>query len=252
LTIAAPKAVYVFDTSNQTAAYNLVTMDDRNLADLKSDNNDSYNFFNSTVKVTYKGIDASVVVAGTGYKTSDLEINQAIKKAINTDAVLSKLLLATDGPANSLVVTSLIDGTHTTVNLAVTVTLPTTVGVDVAAAAAAYGLPVGTTEAALLASMATAKATFDTNGDYVTQFAESGAAGGNTVLVGGNSLSSSDNTITGGTGNDVIVLGTTVGTDAMTSSNEKVIYNAAAFGNDTVVYFTASGLGIDTRDLTAM
>lgn len=252
LTITAPKAVYVFDTTNQMASYNRLTADDRNLADLKSDNNDSYNFFNSTVKVSYKGIDASVVVAGTGYKTSDLEINQAIKKAINTDAVLSKLLVATDGPANSLVVTSLIDGTHTTVNLAVTVTLPTTVGVDVAAAAAAYGLPVGTTEAALLASMATAKATFDTNGDYVTQFAESGAAGGNTLLVGGNSLSSSDNTITGGTGNDVIVLGTTVGTDAMTSSNEKVIYNAAAFGNDTVVYFTASGLGIDTLDFTAL
>jgi hypothetical protein len=114
LTTATQKAVYVFDTSNQAASYNKATMDDRNLADLKSDANNTNNFFNSTVKVNYKGIEASVIVAGTGYKTSDLEINQAIKQAINSDAVLSKLLLATDGPANSLVVTSLIDGTHTT------------------------------------------------------------------------------------------------------------------------------------------
>ena len=70
-------------------------------------------------------------------------------------------------------------------------------------------------------------------------------------MVGANSLSSSDNTITGGTGNDVIVLGTTVGTDLLTSSNEKVIF-AANFGNDTVVNFAASGLGIDTLDFSAL
>jgi hypothetical protein len=252
LTIAAPKAVYVFDTSNQTAAYNRVTMDDRNLADLKSDANHQYNFFNSTVKVTYKGIDSTaVVVAGTGSKTSDLEINQAIKSAINSDAVLSKLLLATDGPANSLVVTSLIDGTHTTANLAVTLTLPTTAGAGVAAAAAVYG--VAANDAAVLAVMATAKTSFDTKGDYVTQFAESGAAGGNTVLVGGNSLSSSDNTVTGGTGNDVIVLGTTVGVqaDKMDSSNEIVVYSAA-FGNDTIVNFAATGLGVDQLNFSGL
>jgi hypothetical protein len=252
LTLAAPKAVFVFDTSNQSASYNKATMDDRNLADLKSDANNSYNFFNSTVKVTYKGIDASVVVAGgTDFKTTDLQINQALKLAINSDAVLSKLLLVTDGPANSLVVTSLIDGTHTTANLAVTVTLPTTAGSNVAAAATSYGLAAGATDAQVLTAMSTAKGLFDTKGDYTTQFAESGAANANVTLTGANSVSSSDNTITGGTGNDVIVLGTTVGTDGLTSSNEKVIF-AADFGNDTVVHFAASGLGIDTLDFSAL
>ncbi|MFI3187625.1 MAG: hypothetical protein QX198_16755, partial [Methylococcaceae bacterium] len=252
LTLAAPKAVFVFDTSNQAATYNRLTQDDRNLADLKSDASNSYNFFNSTVKVTYKGIDASVVVAGgTDFKTTDLQINQALKLAINSDAVLSKLLLATDGPANTLVVTSLIDGTHTTANLAVTVTLPTTAGSNVAAAATSYGLAAGATDAQVLTAMSTAKALFDTKGDYTTQFAESGAANANVTLVGANSVSSSDNTITGGTGNDVIVLGTTVGTDGLTSSNELVKF-AANFGNDTVVNFAASGLGIDTLDFSAL
>ncbi|MFO1386707.1 MAG: hypothetical protein U1F55_11145, partial [Chitinivorax sp.] len=252
LTVAAPKAVYVFDTSNQSATYNRLTMDDRNLADLKSDANNTNNFFNSTVKVTYKGLDASVVVAGTGYKTTDLEINQAIKQAINTDAVLSKLLVATDGPANSLVVTSLIDGAHTTGNLAVTVTLPTAVTLaDVAGAATAYGLAAGATDAQVLAAMTTAKAAFDTKGDYTTQFAESGAAGQNVTLTGANSTASSDNTVTPGTGNDVIVLGTTVGTDLMTSSNEVVKYSGS-FGNDTIVNFAATGLGIDQLDFSSL
>ena len=255
LSIASPKAVYVFNTADQTAAYNRLTQDERNLADLKSGANDSYNFFNTTVKVTFKGLDASVILPGTGYKTTNLEINQAIKQAINNDAVLSKLLLATDGPANSLVVTSLIDGQQALTNLAVTVTLPTTVTAgDLAGAITAHGLAAGTTEAGLLTAMAAVKTTFDTGatgGDYVTQWAESGAAGGNTNLVGANSLSSSDNTVTPGSGDDVIVLGTTVGTDLLTSSNEKVVY-AADFGKDTIVYFAASGLGIDTLDLTAL
>ena len=169
---------------------------------------------------------------------------------INTNAVLKTLLVATDGPANTLVVTSLIDGTHATSALAVTVTAPTTLSAaDIAGAAAVHG--VAATEAAVLAVVTAGKTAFDTKGDYVTQFAESGAAAGNTLLVGANSTSSSDNTVTPGTGNDVIVLGTTVGTDAMTSSNEKVIYSGS-FGNDTVVHFAASGLGVDTLDFSAL
>jgi hypothetical protein len=252
--VTAPKAVYVFNTSDQTAAYNRLTADDRNLADLKSDVNNSNNFFNATVKVTFKGLDASVVVPGTGFRTTDLQLNQAIKQAINGDAVLSKLLVATDGPANSLVVTSLIDGVQTTANLAVSVTLPAVASLtaaDVSGAAAAYGLPAASTAADILAASTTAKAAFDTKGDYTTQFAESGAANGNVVLVGANSVSSSDNTVTGGAGNDVIVLGTTAGVNVISSSNEQVVF-AAGFGNDTIVNFAAAGMGIDQLNFAAL
>ncbi len=253
LTIAAPRAVFVFNTSNQTSTYNVATQDDRNLADLKSDVNNTNNFFNSTVKVVYKGLVAtSSVVPGTGFKTTDLELNQAIKAVINGDPVLSKLLVASDGPANTLIVNSLIDGTHTTSNLAISVTVPTSVtSADVAGAIAAGLVPAGSTDAALITAMGVAKAAFDTKGDYVTQFAESGASGGNVVLVGANSFTSSDNTITPGLGNDVIVLGTTVGTDLLTSSNETVVY-AGTFGNDTIVNFAVAGLGVDRLNFSAL
>ena len=99
--------------------------------------------------------------------------------------------------------------------------------------------------------MTLAKIAFDTKGDYVTQFAETGAAGGNIAIVGANSTSTSDNTITPGAGNDVVVLGTTVGTDLLTSSNERIVY-AGTFGNDTIVNFAATGNGIDTLDFKAL
>ena len=247
LTVSAPKAVFVLNTADQTAGYTTSTNDVRNLSDLKSDANNSYNFFNSTVKVTFKDISVSKVVAGTNYTTTDLQINQAIKEAINTDATLSKLLVATDGPANTLVVTSLIDGVMTTSNLAVTVTAPTSITTaDATGATAVYG------SAATQATLVTNVASFTTKGDYTTQFAETGAAGGNAKTVGANSLSSSDNTITPGLGNDVIVLGTTVGTDAMTSSNETVVYTSGLFGNDVIVNFAVSGLGIDQLNFSAL
>ncbi|MBK9346755.1 MAG: hypothetical protein IPN06_10215 [Burkholderiales bacterium] len=246
----------MFDTSNQAATYNRLTMDDRNLADLKSSANDSNNFFNTTVTVTYKDIIASSVLAGTGYKTTDLEINQKIKELINGNAVLKTLLVATDGPANTLVVTSLIDGAQATTALGVTLTMPTTVtAADLSGATTAYGMAAGTTEAAMLAVFTASKTAFDTRGDYVTQFAESGAAGGNATLVGANSTATTDNTITPGTGDDIMVLSTTVNTtatDTITSSNEKIVYGADSIGADTIVNFAASGNGIDMLDFTAL
>ena len=70
-------------------------------------------------------------------------------------------------------------------------------------------------------------------------------------MTGADSTSSSDNTVTPGTGNDVIVLGTTARIDTLHSSNETVVY-AADFGNDTIVNFAAAGVGIDKLDFTAL
>ncbi len=256
LTIPAPTAVFVFNTTNQLASYDLLTMDDRNLADLKSDANDNmYNMYNEQLTVTFKGLTSTVTVPSTGYHTSDLQVNQAMKAAINDPlGVLSKLLVATDGPANTLVVTSLIDGKMVVGDLAVSLANPAVgslVGTDIAAAAAVYGS--AATEAGVLAAMSTSLTAFNTKGDYVTQFAESGAAGGNKALVGAPSTSTSDNIITGGTGNDVLVFGTTVGTDAMTSSNDTAVYTAA-FGNDTIVHFTpgAMAMGGDVLNLSGL
>lgn len=262
LSLPITKGVYVLNTANQAnvadAGYVLAQNDERNLADLKSDVNDSYNMFQTKVMVSFKGIDVEVAVNSTNYKTTDLQINQAIKAAINAEgSVMSKLLVATDGPANSLVITSLIDGALTLDNLSVKLSAPVTgvlTAADIAGAAAAYGFVGTATEATLTGAagyMTLAKVAFDTKGDYLDQFAETGAASGNIRTTGANSLSSTDNTITGGAGNDVIVLSTTVQIDKLASSNENVVF-ASNFGNDTIVNFSATGLGIDTLDFNAL
>ena len=69
-------------------------------------------------------------------------------------------------------------------------------------------------------------------------------------MVGAASTSTSDNVVTPGADNDVIVLGTTVGVDVARSSNEEVVIGAG-FGDDVIVNFAASGNGIDHLNFTS-
>jgi hypothetical protein len=257
--LTADKAVWVLNTANQLnvtttpgTGYVLAVNDERNVADLKSDVNNTYNFYAARLTVTFKDLTATVDVPNTGFRTSDLQINQAIKDAINNNVVLNKLISAADGPANTLVITSLIDGVMSNTNLGISLTLPALAGiVDVAGASAAYGT--ANTAEAVLAAMQAALTAFNTKGDYVDQLAETGAFGGNVEVTGAASITTSDNTITPGEGNDVIVLGTTVGTDALLSSNDRVVYSGT-FGNDTIVHFKAgaAAAGGDVLVLSAL
>lgn len=255
LTNAATKAVWVLNTANQLAVnsgYNLVTNDERNLSDLKSDADNSYNMFKTSLTVTFKHLTSTVTVPSTNYRTTDLQMNQAIKDAINNNTVLNKLLVATDGPANTLVITSLIDGVMSNANLSISVALPGSISLsDIDGAAKVYG--VSATDTSVYSVMTAAKTSFDTKADYIDQLAETGAVNGNAQISGAASKSTSDNTTTGGAGNDVIVLGTTVGLDAQTSSNDKVVFKAD-FGNDTVVHFKAGLLSVggDMLNLSAL
>lgn len=255
------KAVWVYNTVDQATAFGAVPAagsygaSGRNVNDLRSDTNESHNFYGSKLVVSFKGIPTAtpVVIAGTGYKTTDLEINQAIKKAINLDPVLSKLLVAEDGPANSLVVKSLIDGSLSTTDLSVNLTHMTAAEVaalpaaELASVAAAYSLPVGSNATAVYNAMQTAVTTFNGYGDYNTALANDGAAN----ITGAASVTTSDNLVLPGEGNDVIVLGTTVGANAALSSNETIVIGTG-FGNDTVVNFGAAGNGVDFFDFTAL
>lgn len=104
-----------------------------------------------SVQVTYEGFGSIVVqVPSSNMRTSDLQINQAIKAAINTDPVLSKLLQAVDGPGRSLVVESLIDGNKAVTDLAVTLSLPANAAALTAADVTAYNTAYGLTGAAAL------------------------------------------------------------------------------------------------------
>lgn len=50
------------------------------------------------------------IPTGPNFVVTRAHLNQAVKKAINEDAVLSKLLVAKDGPNNTLIIESKIDG----------------------------------------------------------------------------------------------------------------------------------------------
>lgn len=266
----ATKAVWVFNTADQATAAGAGV---RNIDSLVSSSNSSYELYKATAEVTFRGLtSAKVTIDSTNYKTSDLQINQAIKLAINSDPVLSKLLRATDGPANTLVVTSLIDGDQVAAsNLSVAVVKPAAgvlTAAEITAAGAVYtGSP--TTETAVLGAM---QDSMDTAGDYLANFANTALGA---PIDGTDSNNAADSTHTLGAGNDVLVLSTNhdndVGALNAGSSNETVVYNAIGFGADTIVNFnsgdvplfavtpttpdgapTQAGAGEDRLDFTAL
>lgn len=218
------KAVWVFNTADQTTP---PAAGVRVLDDLKSDNNDSITLYKGTVAVSFKGLTSTAIeIASTKYKSTDLQINQAIKEAINKDAVLSKLLVAVDGPANTLIVKSLIDGKMAATDLALTfgqgsLTAPETT----AATAAGY--------TAYANAKAVAEAVNGGSSDYVAAFAWDAEATTPAKTEGTVSDAQTINVITGGAGKDVIVLST-----GDESTDTVVLNSTVAADADVIVNFT--------------
>lgn len=94
------------------------------------------------------------IPTGANYAVTQYHINQAIKAAINGDAVLSKLLKAEDGPASTLTITSKIDGTFAANDLEIVVSSSqgATVAADVLAAYKAFAKNSAATAADVLAA----------------------------------------------------------------------------------------------------
>jgi hypothetical protein len=253
---SAENAMFVFNTDDQTAAALAAPRNRNNMLSDTNDNSAGANngsLFRAKVTVTYKGLTADATLPADVYRPTDLHVNQAIKAAINNNAVLSKLLVAEDGPGYSLVVKSLIDGAHVLGNLGVVLTAATAADFTLAVVQAAMAVldPADNTPTAaeLQTLLNNGKANFDAKGDYVTAFAHDTAVD----IAGGNSFTPSDNTITPGVGDDVVVLGTTSAAAALESSNDTVVYSGT-FGNDVVVYFQAgaAATGGDKLNFTAL
>lgn len=193
------------------------------------------------------GFESTVTINTSNKLGNNNTVNQAIKEAINGDAVLSKLLVATDGPADSLVIKSLVDGTYVLGDLAITMTAPTTAALTAMSstelnslqtalndlnntsgvASSVAGVKAGL-DAAVIAQTSAAAAIDGTTGTLnELLLAQKGGAD----IVGAASTSDSDNAITLGAGDDVAVLGTD------DSSNDTLVF-AGAFGNDTIFNFT--------------
>ncbi len=266
------KALWVFNSVNN------------DVNDLEGDTNNSYQIIKGQLTVSLfraangSDIESSysslaVTVPSTGARTTDRDINQAIKTAINSDPVLSKLLKAFDGPSNSLIVESLIDGEQLSADdLSITLSAPSA-GVGAANLTAADVGAWNTANGTSLTAQGIIDAingqidAFEERGDYDAEF---GAIDGE-EQAGGTSIHQADNKIIAGAGNDVIVLGTnldgthgavadandtalTIRVTESVGSNDVLIYENFDNGLDTVVNFTAGDigtLGVDFLDFTS-
>jgi hypothetical protein len=307
------RATWVFNTRDQVndagvSSGGTTRTDARVLDNLRSDGNEKYTIYNDTettngsglrLRVVFKDVSESTntpdpsatnstgsgvfishivdvpLIKANGRDFDDLAINQAIKKAINDDPVLSKLLLATDGPANTLVVTSLSDGLHLENDLEIDFsawtkgsdynsTLQKLLGYTSTPTAStstydSYGEDAGATTdwTGWYISNASAAAG---DADYLANFASNSVAPSSVYgeITGANSNHASDNTIyvkSGSGDHDVVVLSTGG------LSNDTLVWEGLNNGKVTVVNFDANdtdtlatptaNLGQDWLDFTA-
>ncbi len=170
------------------------------------------------------------IPAETNSSVTQININQAIKNAINSDPVLSKLVSAQDGLTNTLDINALIDGDFSASDLRITVSatdLTTLFGAEQNAALTAYKAYSQNDQATILtaqiANAITVMSANSTNGMDTRQ---------NLTANGTNSATSSDSVIDLGTGNDVLVMGTG------TNSHDTLVFKNYDLGNKTVVNFS--------------
>lgn len=200
------------------------------------------------------GLEVTVdIPTGENYAVTQYHINQAIKKAINEDAVLSKLLSATDGAGNSLIITSKVDGAHVASDLTFTVSRDALyTATDILTAYQKFSQDSTVTT---LAAVDTIVGTNITNINLREGMVNDATAGGaNNFLAGTDSALISDNIIDLGAGKDVLVLSTTIGGTAAASSNETVKFTASSGIDATIANFTvgdnATVFGADVLDFT--
>jgi hypothetical protein len=220
------KGIFVFNTVDKTAGATEVE-------DLESGANDSYKIHGGTLTFSFLGFEVTVPLVHTRGTVTDLQINQTLKTAINGNAQMSKLLQAQDGPANTLVVRSLIDGDLDAVDLTITLKAPTLTDLTPARVNQInqdYRNTTTQTAAQLIADMESQIASFVTKGDYATTFSSTSTTDG----ADAGALSVSDNRVDAGTDADTIVLGTG------THSNDTVVYTGYGNGTDWVVNFDDS------------
>ena len=255
-----PSFLPVGDGHMASWVFNAASLNGGGLENITSDANDTYaGIYKGKLSISfthaaddldvYEGTYTSksvVISSNVNYNITDLDINQAIKAAINSDPVLSKLLVATDGPANSLVVTSLIDGKEVAGDLMVNWAGPSASELN-QADVTAYNRTQGTSLATttdLANAIASKLGAVSAGGDYNALLANAGDRAHHTA----------DNHIYGDAGNDVMVLGTGW------ASNDTVVYTGFGNGTDTIVnfidgkattYWNSSSYEIATLDFSA-
>ena len=229
---------------NSTAANALPTGVSNSNAGLSNGANNvgqTFNAYKLQVQVSFKGFESVWVnVPHSATQTTALQINQAIKDAVNNDAVLQHLIEANDGNGNILDIVSLIDETQDLGNLE-------DLSIDFRGPLAA-GAANPTGRPQLTADETDATAQLGAIQDIYTTDGVGTADSVVGEVVGQTSQVESDNVINAGTGNDVIVLGTGE------FSNDTVKIDGV-FDRNSIVNFEsgdeATNTGYDILDFTS-
>lgn len=229
---------------NSTAAGGAPTGESNSNAGLSNGANgvaQTFNAFKLQVQVSFKGFESVWVdVPHSATQTTSLQINQAIKDAVNNDAVLQHLIEANDGNGNILDIVSLIDENQDLGNLE-------DLSIDFRGPLAA-GAENPTGRPQLTADETDATAQLGAIEDIYTTDDVGTVDSAIGEVVGQTSQVESDNVINAGTGNDVIVLGTGV------NSNDTIVLEDN-FGRNSIVNFesgdAAANTGYDILDFTS-
>jgi hypothetical protein len=216
------------------------------------------------------GYEVSAVIGnlinGNAFYGTQSDVNAAIMTAINDDAVLNKLLVATIEANNTLVVKSLTSGDFADVDLRVEIAQA-----DVSVAVQSEARSVFSDSSLSITSIASANAAagndlttsdsadawydgLSAEGDIENSMSSSvGEGESNLHSEGSASKDEVDTVINGGDGNDTMVLSTNAGSgtpDDFTvssnnallngASNETIVLTGLGFGHDTVKNFTTA------------
>lgn len=240
---SAYHATWAFNTEDKAGANSILDPLSRAPAAIS-------NVANLTLTVSFQDIEVTVNVgntvgAPTGATVTDLTINQAIKDAINNSPILSEILVAEDGPGRTLFVRSTIDGTHEvtdlTVNLGVSGPLTgaqTTPGSTATLLGSLTAEQLGLLGITVSGTGVGAVGSFGSPGRYDSEFATLIGA----EMDGNDSVTTNNDQVEGGAGNDLIVLSSSAG------SVETIDINGV-FDEDVILNFTATVGAVATPEV---
>ena len=203
---------------------------------------------NGAANKANNGFEASAVIPTSEYLGNEYDVNQAIKDAIQNDSIMNMLLDVEDGPEATLIITSKVDGTVLSSDLAIDITGPSSLTVsELASLNVAYqdimnNSTLNLTEAEMVAYIRANAAILDTIYDNPVLGTDEGVE-----RAGNTSLSESDNVINLGSGDDLVVLGT----DAQ--SNDTIQFTGSDIGTNAIFNFVADAASnsTDYLDLSA-
>lgn len=250
------KALWVFNTADQSTVN-----DSQKVAGIQAGMPTTVGSYGVKVQVNYRGLLSQAIAIDdkADFQASQQDINQAIKKAIQGDAVLSHLLEVIDGPAGTLGILSKIDGQLDPTSLDLNFIAPNAAELtpDVVAGFVARNPNAGVHDAASLLQhidnhVTSANADGSLHHDFYAQ-TRMALSDNHTPINGQNSSVARDYVIAGRTGDNVLVLGTTWHPSGQLRSSNDTVKYTAAFGHDTLVNFEAGSIpGADRFDFTAL